>query len=62
MKFQIVYGLYKGDEFIDVGTAEELASKFGVAKNTIYSYASAKHKNKNKNDNFIVAVKFKEAI
>lgn len=62
MKFRIIYGLYKGDEFLDVGTDEELASKLGVKKSTIQFYASPKHKLRDKYGNFIVAVRFKEAI
>ena len=62
MKFRIIYGLYKGDKFLDVGTAEELANKFGVKKATIQYYASPANKRRNKHDNSIVAVKFKEAI
>lgn len=30
-----IYGLYKGDKFIDVGTAEELAERQGMQPKTI---------------------------
>ena len=59
---QIIYGLYKGDEFLDVGTAEELANKLGVKKTTIQYYATPSCKRKVKNTKSIVAVKFKENI
>lgn len=62
MKFRTIYGLYKGDEFLDVGTDEELANKLGVKKSTIQYYASPANKKRNKYDNFIVAVRFKEVI
>ena len=35
-----IYGLYKGDEFIDVGTAEELAERRGIKPKTIRWLAS----------------------
>lgn len=45
-----VYALYKGDEFIGVGTAEELAEMLGVKPSTVdwYSYPIAKQRNKGK--------------
>lgn len=30
------YALYKGDTFIDIGTAEYLSSKYNIDKNYIY--------------------------
>ena len=33
------YALYKGDTFIDIGTAEELAKKLNCKVKTIYQYA-----------------------
>lgn len=62
MKPKIIYGLYKGDEFIDVGTAEELAKKLGVKKETIWFYASPTNLKRNKNNNRIEAVKFIENL
>lgn len=43
MKPEIVYGLYKGDKFIDVGTVQELAQKLNVKKETILFLASPGH-------------------
>ena len=37
---RMVYALYKGDTFLDIGTAEELAIKFNVKKETIKFLAS----------------------
>lgn len=36
----IEYALYKGDKFIDIGTAKELAKKCNVKPETIEFYAS----------------------
>lgn len=36
----MVYALYKGDTFLDIGTAQELAGKFNVKKETIRFLAS----------------------
>lgn len=30
-----IYALYKGDKFIDVGTAEEISERQGMASNTV---------------------------
>jgi hypothetical protein len=33
-----LYALYEGDEFIDVGTLDEIAERNGTTKKTLYSY------------------------
>jgi|SRR5690625_1667459 len=37
---KIVYALYKGDELIDEGTAEELADTLGITTRSVYVYAT----------------------
>lgn len=37
---QATFGLYRGDEFLDVGTAAELAERFDVRPETIAFYAT----------------------
>ena len=59
MKAVTVYGLYKGDVFLDVGTADELSKKLGVKKETIMWYASPANKKRN-SGNKIEAITFKE--
>lgn len=44
------YALYKGDEFIDLGTIEELAERMGVAPNTIRYYQTTIYKKRGKDD------------
>lgn len=39
-KNMYVYALYKGDNFIDIGTREYLANLLGVTPKTISFYAS----------------------
>ena len=42
-----IYGLYKGDTFIDVGTAKEIAERQGLKPKTIRWLAgSSRQKNK----------------
>lgn len=36
---QAIYALYKGDQFMDIGTATELAEKLNCKVKTIYQYA-----------------------
>ena len=35
-----IYALYKGDNFIDIGTLEYLANLLGVKRKTIYFYST----------------------
>ncbi len=54
----IEYALYKGDEFLDIGTAEQLGSKFDLSANTVKYYASNAHLERlKKKDDGIVAVR-----
>lgn len=39
-----IYALYRGDTFIDVGTARELAARHNVKENTIRYMATAQYK------------------
>ena len=39
---ETLYGIYKGDKFIDVGTADELAARRGVQPATIRRLAQPK--------------------
>lgn len=53
------YAVYKGEEFLDIGTAKELAEKFNVKEDTIYYWASPANK-KRVGKNGKVAVKLNE--
>ena len=44
------YALYKGDEFIDLGTIPEIAKREGVKPKTIYYYKTPAYKKKFKDD------------
>lgn len=39
-----VYALYKGDEFIDLGTIGEMAERLGIDKRTLYFYRSVHYR------------------
>lgn len=43
-----VYVLYRGDEVLGVGTAEELAARYNLKPETIRFYASNAQKSRNK--------------
>jgi len=49
-----IYALYRGDEFIDLGTADELAKKRGVSKNTIQFLASPIYKKRHNNSDKVI--------
>ncbi len=42
------YAVYKGDDLLAIGTAEEIAEKLGIKKETVYFYASPTHKKRGK--------------
>ena len=44
------YALYKGDEFIDLGTIEEIAKRLKVAPKTVRYFSTPAYKRKGKND------------
>lgn len=44
------YALYKGDEFINLGTIPEIAKREGVKPKTIYYYKTPAYKKKFKDD------------
>jgi hypothetical protein len=39
-----IYGLYKGDIFLDVGTAKELSKKFNVTRKTVQFWSTPSYK------------------
>ena len=47
---QAVYALYRGDLFVDVGTAEEIASRQGVSPSTIRFYGYPSYRKRIKGD------------
>ena len=44
------YALYKGDEFIDLGTIQEIAKREGVKPKTILYYKTPAYKKKFRDD------------
>lgn len=52
-----IYALYKGDTFLDIGTARDLAIKYNVDPKTIKYYSTKSYIKKCKNlDNRLIAV------
>lgn len=43
------YALYKGNELLDMGTAEEIAARRGVKPETIYYYATSRYRKRRRN-------------
>lgn len=57
-KSKTVYALYKGDTFIDLGTACELAKVLNVSERTIKFYATKTYKERRKeSNNSIIVIK-----
>lgn len=51
---KIMYALYKGDTFIELGTKEELAKVLGVKQQTISFYMSPIHYKISKGNGYVV--------
>ena len=53
-----IYGLYKGDKFIDVGTAQEIAERQGITPQTVKYLAHSKREKlrEEKNKKSLIAV------
>jgi hypothetical protein len=49
-----LYALYKGDEFIDIGTSKELAKKLNVKIETIWFYMSEKWKERSNYESWVI--------
>lgn len=55
------YALYKGDEFLAVGTAREIAEQTGLHPDTIYYYGSPTYKKRSSNsENRKILVKLED--
>jgi hypothetical protein len=50
-----LYALYRGDEFVDVGTANELAERRGVMADSIRYLASAAYRRRQHVDECVYA-------
>lgn len=49
------YALYKGDEFLDIGTADALSEKWNISKKTIHWLACCKrYHNQNHKGGYVV--------
>lgn len=56
------YAMYRGDELLGIGTACELAERFGIKRKTVMWYAySACHKRTNGSPNRIYATRIEDA-
>ena len=56
-----VYALYKGDTFLEIGTAKELAKYLNVSERTIRFYITNVYKQRRKNsNNSIIVIKIGE--
>ena len=59
MTYKNIYAVYKGEKFLDLGTAEELAKRFKVKKETVWFWISPDKKTRRKKKRKI-AIKIEE--
>lgn len=50
------YALYKGDEFLDIGSADYLSNKWGLTKKSLYWLATSTRAKNLKHDRGFVVV------
>lgn len=50
----MIYALYHGDKFIDLGTLQYLAKKIGVSLRTMYYYSSPSYRKRSKGSGWII--------
>lgn len=56
-----IYALYKGDKFLDLGTADDLAKYLNVTKRTILFYNSKVYKERRKKgNNYYIVIKVED--
>ena len=57
-KSKTIYAIYKGEEFLNLGTVPELAKYLGVSTKTIKFYTTKTYRKRRKDDgNNIVVIK-----
>lgn len=54
------YALYKGDEFLTVGSKQELAKYLNVKETTINFYKSKVYRNRNKRGNCYIVIRVED--
>ena len=60
MKKPKYYALYKGDEFVDLGTKSHLAKLLNVKEETINFYMSETYKKRNKKSNCYIVIRIED--
>lgn len=60
MKKPKYYALYKGDEFVDLGTKNYLAKLLNVKEETINFYMSETYKKRNKKGNCYIVIRIED--
>lgn len=55
-----IYALYKGDNFIDLGTREYLARLLDCTKKTISFYCSPAYLKRTKNNNSLIVIRIED--
>ena len=61
-KYRQIYAVYRGEENLGDGTAEELAKKFNIRKKTLYAMGSEAILKRNKGNRLIVIKLDKEEV
>ena len=60
-KSENIYAIYKGDAYVDMGTAHELAEKYGLKTETIWWLSSKNsHKRVEKGKNYTIVIKVED--
>lgn len=60
MRKPIYYALYKGDEFLTLGTKQDLANYLNVSIRTIEFYSSPTYRKRNNKGNCYIVIRIKD--
>ena len=60
MKKKVYYAIYRGDEFIDLGTVNQLAKRFNVTPKTIRCMSAKSIKTRDKYYNRLLAYRIED--
>lgn len=60
MKHRSEYAVYRGDQFIDLGTIDYLSEKLGISKKVLWWYAGSKRYRAKEHNRGLIVIKIEE--
>ena len=60
MKHRSEYAVYRGDQFIDLGTIDYLSEKLGISKKVLWWYAGSKRYRTKEHNRGLIVIKIEK--